>query len=337
MATMKEIALACNLSTTAVSKALRGHRDISEETKEKVKKTAKEMGYSPNAAAVRLRTNRSHTIGVILKDANGLHLQHDFFSDILEHFVVSANASGYTVIFLSENLGKQNLSYLECTHTLGCDGIFSLISHYSHPQVHELMASPIPAVSVDYSYHGQSSVHSDNDAGMGNMVAYAHKMGHRDIAFIHGEENYVTQQRLASFHRTCGELGIITPDDYIISSLFSNPEAVEQATYRLLQLKKPPTFIFYPDDLAFIGGRNALEKMGLSYPKDISVAGYDGQYISQVISPKLMTWRQNTEELGRKAWEILKEAIESPKTYSPKPYRVEGELLPGGSVKNLNP
>ncbi len=337
MATLKEIASACNLSTTAVSKALRNQPDISEETIIRVKKIAKEMGYTPNSAAVRLRTNRSYTIGVLTQDNNGNHIHHDFFSAILERFVFVANQCGYTVIFLSKNLGNQNLSYLECVKTLGCDGIFSIISEYQHPQMQELMEASIPAVAVDYSYHLQSSVHSDNKEGMYQMVQYAYQMGHRKIAFIHGPiKNHVTQLRLASFHKACVELGLDIPKEYIVNSFFNDPQASEQATIQLLSLNDPPTFIFYPDDFAFIGGRNALEKLGLSYPEDISVAGYDGQLLSQVISPKLMTWQQNTQEIALQGWKILREAIESPKTYLPTAYHVKGELLLGNSVRNLN-
>lgn len=335
MVTIKEIAKACNLSATAVSKALRGHSDISKETTKRVKKIAKEMGYSPNAAAVRLRTNRSYTIGILMRDEIGNHLNFDFFSSILNHFLTSANKAGYTVIFISKNLGGQNLSHIECVRTLGCDGILVLITDYTNPSIIELLESPIPLVTIDYVAKNKSSIQSDNSYGLGHMVRYAHSIGHRKIAMVHGCDGVVTRQRLQSFKTACDDLGLDIPPNYIIGKNYHDPLSAEKATYELLNLQTPPTFIFYQDDFAFIGCDNALKKLGLSYPKDISVAGYDGQAISQVMNPKLMTWSQNTKKMGEKSWEVLQDAIENPKTYSPKIYQIKGEFLKGESSSSL--
>lgn len=336
MVTIKEIAKVCNLSATAVSKALRGHNDISRETTKRVKEIAKEMGYSPNAAAVRLRTNRSYTIGILMRDDSGNHLNFEFFSSILDHFLVSANKSGYTVIFISENLGGQNLSYIECVRTLGCDGIFVLLTDYSNPSTIELLESPIPLVTIDYVTKNKSSIQSDNIYGLGHMVRYAYSIGHRRIAMIRGCDGVVSSQRLESFKTACDELGLDIPESYILQRKYHDLVSTEEATYELLSLETPPTLIFYQDDFAFIGARNALKKLGLTYPNDICVAGYDGQALAKVMSPTLMTWSQDTKKMGEKSWEVLKNAIQNPKSYLPKIYQIKGEFFKGESCISIN-
>lgn len=68
-----------------------------------------------------------------------------------------------------------------------------------------------------------------------------------------------------------------------------------------VELRGSTDLIIYPDDTSLIGGRNVIIEMGLRIPRDISVAGYDGTMISQLLYPKLTTIRQNTEIIGSEA------------------------------------
>ena len=171
--------------------------------------------------------------------------------------------------------------------------------------------------------------------GMADLVRYVYGKGHRRIAFIHGETTSVTQKRLASFHKTCAELGLVIPEEYVEAATFHDPKASGLATRRLLALKERPTCILYPDDFSFIGGMNELERQGVSIPRDMSVAGYDGILLSQVLRPRLTTYRQGAEQMGTQAARLLVEQIEQPDTWLPQTVTVEGELLPGDTVADL--
>ena len=94
----------------------------------------------------------------------------------------------------------------------------------------------------------------------------------------------------------------------------------------------PPTCIIYPDDRAVIGGVNVLREMGLKAPDDISIAGYDGSAISQMLSPKITTIKQDTDQIGREAAARLIKIINKPKTTLIERVVVEGILLKGESV-----
>ncbi len=335
MVTIKEIAKACGLSATAVSKALRDEADISKNTKLRVEKVASEMGYFPNVAAVRLKTNISYMFGVLLKDDTDSGVEHEFFATILNPFIKRVKSFGYSVMFVTNKIGKQDVSCKEFAKAHGCDGVFVLTGAFEDKEIVELVQSDIPVVTVDYVFNNTSAIMSDNAKGMKEMVKHAYDKGHRKIAFIHGEDTVVSRVRLASFYGACKELGLDIPDEYVIEGRFHDVDSSEQNTYKLLDLENPPTFIFYQDDFAFIGGRNAIDQRGLTVPDDISVAGYDGFVISRVIKPNLMTWKQNTSEIGRRAADLLIEAVESPRTYLPRIIEVDGELFEGNSVKNL--
>lgn len=335
MVTIKMIAKECGYSTATVSKALNGAPDISAETAELIKKTAAQMGYMPNSAARALKTSRSYSFGVLFEDATNSGLTHEFFSHILESFKHRAEGLGYDICFISDRLGGREVSYTEHARYRNCDGVLIASVDYNDPSVVELANSGIPVVSIDYVFGNCGSILSDNVQGVRDLVNYVHSLGHRKIAFIHGEATAVTRQRIASFCRSCRELGLEIPEEYISQGFFHDPAASGVATRKLLELKDPPTCILYPDDISYIGGMNEIERMGLSIPNDISVVGYDGIKMSQHLRPRLTTLKQDAEQIGRIAAEELARAVEEGKLYLPSQIVIPGKLLPGDTVRKI--
>ena len=335
MVTIRMIAKACGCSTATVSKALNGAPDVSHETAERIRKAAAEMGYMPNAAARALKTSRSFNFGVLFEDASNSGLTHEFFSRILNSFKHRAQELGYDISFISDRLGGREISYTEHARYRNCDGVLILSVDFTEPSVIELAQSGIPTVVIDYQFENCGTVQSDNVQGMRDLVRHIHSLGHRKIAFIHGEETAVTRNRIASFYRTCKELGLEVPDVYVIGALYHDPATSGAATRKLLALKNRPTCIIYPDDISYIGGLNEIEKQGLSIPQDICTAGYDGINFSQLLRPKLTTLRQDAELMGVSAAEELARAVEEGKLYIPSRTVVPGQVLPGGTVTKI--
>lgn len=88
----------------------------------------------------------------------------------------------------------------------------------------------------------------------------------------------------------------------------------------------------YPDDYSFLGGRQVLENHGISIPDEMSVTGYDGVKSSQVLRPKLTTYQQDSDAVGRESARKLIDIIENPKTSLIEQINVDGKVLEGGSV-----
>ncbi len=331
MISMKQIAQRCGVSVATVSKALNNHSDISEETKARISAIANEMGYYPNVAARTLKTNRSHNIGVLFADAAHSGLTHDYFSSVLEGFKIEAEGRGYDITFINTSDGSS--SYLEHCRQRSLDGVVIACIDFEKPEVIELMNSNIPTVTIDYNCNSCSSVSSDNQNGITALVEYAIKKGHRRIAYIHGEaSSAVTKTRLAGFYRTMELHKLNVPDEYVCSSTYLDLDAARSYTKKLLGLKNPPTCIIYPDDTALIGGINYIREVGLSVPRDISVAGYDGLKVSRYLEPKPTTVAQNTAELGKQAAVSLINQIENPKTTLIERIVINGTLVTGASV-----
>lgn len=335
MVTIKDISKKCGVSSATVSKALNGYRDIGEETAELIRRAAKEMGYLPNATARALKTNRSNNIGVLFIDKMQSGLAHEYFSSVLNSLKVEAERLGFDITFISQNIGEFEMSYVEHCKYRNVDGVVIACVNFDDPAVIELVKSDIPIVTIDHVFDNRTAILSDNVNSIRDLVNYIYECGHKKIAYIHGEKTSVTQKRLASFYRTCDELGLHVPDEYVKQAMYHDPKSSGLATRELIALSDRPTCIMYPDDFSFIGGRNELEREGLSIPDDISAVGFDGIYLSQVLRPRLTTWKQDTDYIGRMAAAKLIETIEHPKASITQQVVVSGQLTEGGTIRNI--
>ncbi len=335
MVTITDIAKACGVSRATVSKALNGASDIAPATTARIREEAKKLGYLPNATARALKMGRSYNIGVLFSDPTGGGISHEYFSQILESVKVEAERLGYDITFISRDIGAMSMDYYEHAKYRSCDGVVIASADFQDPAIVRLATGSIPTVTLDYSFDSRSSILSDNVRGMEALVRYVYEKGHRRLAFIHGEMTSVTQKRIASFKKTCAELGLPLSPDLIRPARYHDPRSSGLATRAILELQELPTCIFYPDDLSFLGGMSELERHGLAAPRDISVAGYDGIPLSQILRPRLTTYRQGAERMGTEAARLLIEQIEHPDTWLPQQVLVEGELLEGDTVRSI--
>ena len=333
MVSLKDIAAACGVSVATVSKALNDQRDIGAKTKEHIRQTARSMGYFPNYSARTLKTNRSYNIGVLFADASRSGLMHDFFSAILDSFKRTVEDRGYDITFVNASRGGEHrMSYYERCRNRCFDGVVIACVESRDNEVEELVNSNIPLVSIDRVFRNRTSIVSDNASGMRDLLKYIYRLGHRRIAYIHGADSAVTKARLEAFYDTTKKLGITNRPEYICEAEYRDTTAAEKLTCRLLALETPPTCILYPDDFTSFGGMNAIRQRGLSIPRDISIAGYDGLRLGRHLDPPLTTLVQDTERMGAAAGEKLLELIENPEEKHVERIIIPGSVYPGGSV-----
>jgi LacI family transcriptional regulator len=335
MATIKDIANKCGVSIATVSKALNGHDDVAEKTKDLIRIAARDMGYTPNSQARALKTNRTYNLGVIFSDKAGNGLTHSYFNLILNGFKVYVENLGYDVTFIGPRFGNQRMTLLEHAKCRSFDGICVVcVDNFEDPMLKELAVSDFPVVTVDYAYPGCSAVFSDNKKGIGELVHEAYAMGHKKIAYIYGDDSDVTTERVSGFLETLQSLRLDVVPDYLLAGRYTRTDTTEKLTEKLLSLPNPPTCILMPDDYAAIGGINAVRKHGLSVPKDVSILGFDGIHISDVIFPRLTTFRQNAGKIGAEAARRLIADIKKEQRTEPVVV-VPGELVIGDSLGEI--
>lgn len=336
MVSLKTIAEKCGVSTATVSKALNDQKDIGEETKNRIRKVAQELGYFPNAAARALKTNRSYNIGVLFEEEAGSGLTHEYFSGVLNGLKLQAEEQGYDITFINRGLEQRRMSYYEHCKYRNFSGVAIVCADFKDSEVIELMEQELPVVTIDYIHPECTAVSSNNFRGMEELVQYIYRQGHRKIAYIHGQKGSdVTKERLDSFQKTMEKLGLVVPKEYLLEAKYLEIEGAAKQTRKLLESKNPPTCILYPDDTAVIGGRNVITELGLRIPEDISVAGYDGIQMSQLLYPRLTTIQQNTELIGREAAKRLIQSIGEQNKALVERVVIEGNLLEGESVGKI--
>ncbi len=333
--TIKELSKKCGLSVSTVSKALNGYSDISAATKAAVIAAAREIGYYPNAHARALKTKRSYNLGVLFVDDSKIGFAHSYFSTMLESFKKEAEHNGYDITFISHNIAENRMTYLEHCHYREVDGVCVACVNFLDPEVGELVASELPVVTVDHLFHNRSCIQSDNRAGVQMLIEYIHSRGHSKIAFIHGKKSTVTDTRMASFYRAMETYALPVPESYIGECEFNNPASAFLATRKMLELPERPTCILMSDDNAAIGAMEAITDAGLVIGKDVSIAGYDGIELSQLIRPRLTTIRQDTTRIGAEAARALVNTIENPRTAIPEIMVIPCSLIEGETVGRI--
>lgn len=332
MATIRMVAEKCGLSIAAVSKALNHRPGIGPQKAEMVRRVAREMGYYPNAAARTLKTHRSHNLGILYRN----NLAHEFFSTVLEGVHSEAEKLGYDITFLNNDPAPSKMSYYDHAKHRQCDGVIIVEGSFTQDAVMQLMGSEIPVVTIDYLFEGRSAILGDNVSAMQEIVRYLRRMGHSRIAFIHGELGGVTDVRLEGFRQGCKACGLSVPETYMKPAHYHNAESAAQATRELLALRQRPTCILYPDDISYLGGMAEIERQGLSIPGDISCFGFDGVFMASALRPRLTTYKQDSDGMGRQAAREIIKAVEQAEDYVPRTVTVSGKIQYGDTVKDLN-
>ena len=335
MVSLKDISVRCGVSIATVSKALNDHKDVSPQTKERLIKVAKEMGYFPNSQARALKTNRTFNIGVMFSDEAGRGLTHEFFAKVLNSFKTEAELSGYDITFISKNLGGKKMSTYEHCRYRNVDGIGIICTDFSDPDVYELINGDLPVVTIDHVFECRSAVISNNEAGIEQLIEYVAKMGHTRLAFIQGKRSAVMEKRMNGFFKGCKNLGLEVRPEWMLTGEYQSPQLTYELTKKLLSERPLPTCIFMPDDYSAIGGYNAIKDAGLRIPDDISVVGYDGIAYSEFLSPRLTSYKQDTAVIGAQAAKKLIAQIENPATTLTEVLTIDGTVSDGESVANL--
>lgn len=335
MISIKEVAMYCGVSAATVSKAMNDKSDIGAETKKKIREAAEKLGYFPNASARALRTKKSYSIGLLFAGKGGKALTDEFYSHVVNAFKEAVEKRGYEILFLNKEIGNRDMTYLEHCRYRGVDGVLAAYVDYQNPEVIELLQSDLPIVLLDHIFDGKTSVCFDYVQGMKDLVTYIYEMGHRKIAYIHGENSRITSERITSFYQTMEELGVNVPDEYVKEGAYLDYRKAAKLTAELLNCADPPTCIIYPNDFSALGGIGAIYKKKLSIPQDISVAGYDGIPLSKAFSPELTTLEQDSWGMGEILADKLIEHIEYPLSTPVERLVVRGKVIPGKSVKRL--
>lgn len=303
--TIKDVAKAAGVSINTVSRALNNKPDINKETKERVLRVARELGYVRDATAVSLRYGLTKVVGVIFEDSS-----NPFFSEVLRGIEQAARSEEFNIILMN----TEREYYLEerAIQTMlsrRVDGIIICPTQEREEDVRALASTGVPTVvvGVRLSEPVLSQVYSDDEKGAYLAVNHMLKRGRRRIVFLSAYMyKSVAQMRYAGYLKALKEFGIT--ESFVVEV----EEGVENAYVKTRELlSSGPRFdgLFCFNDIAAIGALQAIREKGLRVPDDVSVVGYDDISLANFVCPRLTTIRIDKELEGRTAFGILIELI----------------------------
>lgn len=291
------------------------------------------MAWNPDSNAN--GSPRSRTICLLCQDASDMGLRHYLFAEIIESFKNVIERHGY-VIELIPSHGPRGLSYLGHCRKRRADGVFIVNADHESPESRELMGSDLPKIAIDYRDDAVGCVMTDCDKAMDLLYGHLYALGHRDIVYVHGQRKHITDLRIRALRRAMEARGQGLRPEQLLASHYYSRQAGYDAMAQLMGREHRPTAVIACDDYSAIGMLQATGEMGRAVPRDISLVGFDGIELGQLISPKLTTIRQDTAGMGAKAAEsLLKQMLGIGRRAQPQTIVLEPQWIPGASTLPL--
>jgi LacI family transcriptional regulator len=320
MVTIKQVAKESGFSSTTVSIVLNNAplaRYIPPATKTKIEATAKRLGYRPNLFARSLRSNRSHTVGVMVFD-----MTDPYCTLILRGIETSLYQQAYLPMLTdAQNERSRFERYLEMLLGRRVEGLI-VLANWLFTDINvlsDLQKNSIPAVLIGRELDSEkmSSVITDNERGGWMALEHLYSLGHRKIAYIRGPKTLWDSAPRWNGVRRFAQEKHLEIDPKLVLDLSESREAMSgfdggfQMMQDLLKKKRKFTAVLAFDDMSALGAIRALLQAGVKVPEECSVIGFDDVPPSVICTPALTTIRQPMEMMGAQAVNIVLEAIEA--------------------------
>jgi DNA-binding LacI/PurR family transcriptional regulator len=327
---LKSLAEHLGLSKTAVSFVINrspGAKSIPQRTQELIRATARELNYRPSHLARSLRQQRSYTIGVVVPEISEGYAAL-VMSGIEDHLL----QEGYFYFVVSHRHRSELIEeYPLLLQQRAVEGLIAVDTALS-----EAVQVPLVAVSGHRDVPGVTNIVLDHARAATLALEHLTKLGHRQMAFIKGQEfSSDTAVRWDSVREAAAELGIEIKDQLVVQLVgeSSSPELGYQVTQKLLASGEPLTALFAFNDISAIGAIQALREAGRRIPEDVSVVGFDDIQSAAFQNPGLTTVKQPLRQMGGLAAETLLQRINSPvKQPYPKEIIVQPDFIIRGST-----
>lgn len=304
-ATIRDIKNRTGLSLATISKYLNGG-NVLPKNKELIEEAIRELHYEVNEIARGLVTNQTKIVGVMVYNIES------FFSGSMLHYIGhELRKKGYGMLicdsYNNEEVEAQNLKFLLNKKV---DGILILPVSLSGAFMQQAKEAQVPVVLLDRAFedHEFDFVGIDNHMAAFRAVNMLIENHHKEIAVVVSNVEYSGLERLEGYLHAMRVAGLKTPGCYQKLGRHSF-ELGYESMKELLSQPERPTGVFLGNYETTLGGIMAVNELGLSWPRDISIIGFDDLIVSRVVQPKIWLVVQPMESMCRKAVELLMNRI----------------------------
>lgn len=328
--TLKDIATICGCSVTTASRALKNSSTISLSLRKKVKETAKELGYIPNALAESMRTGSTKTIAAIIQD-----FRNPFFSLIAKYMEEYARLKGYTTLFFTTSESpEQEVSACMKALSKNVDGILLFPTQVNSESTELLISQKIPFTLVGRYFEAiPTNYVVTDDAGGGYLITrHLIEKGAENILFLNGPEYiYSSVKRAEGFRKAVKEAGI---SSHILTTPMELRETQKIIYEHFREVPEYDAVLTFCDIMGF-EAYHALTELKYRIPQDILLGSFDGLQ-QDIIFPVCLTGAGvDRQKLAEYSVDILLDCIENQGTGEEKPLQqimIDQFLMKGDTV-----
>jgi LacI family transcriptional regulator len=325
---MKDIAHDLGVSVVTVSKVLRNHADIGDETRGRVLKRMQELNYRPNLAARTLVTGRTLSMGLVVPD-----LVHPFFAVVATGMSKVLRGRGYSlVISCSDEDPELEHQEIEQLLTRRVDALVIASAQWTVESFRYIEEQKTRYILIDRQFVGLPANFVGVDDEAVGLMATEHLLdvGCRTLAHIGGPEVSTSLGRRDGFRKALARRGMEAPEQYIVSREHGD-KAGDLSGYaamqKLLQLSPRPDGVFCYNDPAAMGAMNAILEAGLRIPEDVAVVGCGNLRYADSLRVPLSSVEQGSEAIGEQAATLALSLVESKVPVRPKTILLEPKLV----------
>lgn len=305
--TIKDVAARVGVTDMTVSRVVNGSGAVSEGVRQRVKEAIEELGYVPSRLARGLRSNRTHTIALMVTDVT-----NPFFTTVARGVEDAASDRDHLVLLCNTDESEdEELRYLEMLAQQSVDGVLLVPARSGTRSLEFAAKRGLPVVILDRRVptHEYSVVRCDARTGAEEMARYLVSLGHRNFAVLAGPVGVTTSDdRVDGFLDALGELR----DRVSVSHGPLSPESGRHRAIEAMAIEPRPTAIFGLNNFVTIGALQGLNSLGIRVPEDIALVGFDDLPPAMVGQPFLTVVSQPAYEMGHRAVELLLEQLSHP-------------------------
>ena len=310
---LKDIANKVGVSTSLVSYVLNNkdkENRVGKETANKIRKAAKELNYFPNLNARSLKTNISHTIGLIVAD-----ISNPFFSSLARTIEDEAYARNYTVIFgSSDENNSKFIKVLDFLSTRQVDGFIVASPEESRETVLGIKESNVPLVLIDryFSDIVVNTVMVDNFKASFEATNHLLNKGHKRIGAIVYESTLLHyQDRCSGYLEAMKQTGIVDKAQFLTKVNHQTMQIEIEAAVRKLIFEDQVTAIYFATNTIATEGLKQIKNFGKKIQEEIDVVAFDENLIFQFLDVHIPFISQPIKKMGQEAVRILIDQIEN--------------------------
>jgi LacI family transcriptional regulator len=314
---LRELSSLLGLSQTTVSRALNGFPEVSKKTRDRVKAVADEHGYRPSAAARRLATGQSGTLGIVFPRERNM-IGDLLFTEFLGCSVEQASSMGYDItLAMASGVQTEENVYRRAVRSARVDAMI-----LSSPLLDDPRIPLLRSLNMPFILHGRVAgpinfpfLDIDNEGAFYKATKLLTDLGHKRIAFLNGIAGYnFSEDRANGYRAALSEKGLVPQSALISGSMMIEQHGYAEAARMLSAAERPSAFLCSSISQA-AGVQKAAAERGLVIGRDIALIAHDDRLPdmrAESFDPPLTATQSPIGAAGRRVVELLINHVREP-------------------------